>query len=164
MSKTTDSTRKTWLAACVLLAFSFCASAQTLGELAEAQRIKQQAEILKAKTELEAAEAAEAKKTAAAVPKVQLSPEAAREAARAAEEAARPKVILHALYSRNGVWVAELASNQKLALALVGMSIYGYRVTGVGQQGLSLAKPCSARDVREKNRCGSRVVAVGEAI
>lgn len=164
MSKTTEPTPKAWLAACLFVACSFCASAQTLGELADAQRIKQQAEILKAKTELEAAEAAEAKKTAAVAPKIQLSPEAAREAARAAEEAARPKVTLHALYARNGVWVAELASNQKLALALVGMSIYGYRVMGVGQEGLSLAKPCSARDVREKSRCGSRTVAVGEAI
>lgn len=163
MSRTTN---RMGLAARVLLAsfacaFTVAAGAQTLGELAEAQRLKQQAEIVKAKKELEAAESGGSK---ANQPQPKLSPEAARTAARLAEEAARPKVVLHALYARNGVWVAELASQQRLALALVGMRIYGYRISGIGQQGLVLSKPCSASDVREKAKCGTRVMTVGEAV
>ena len=163
MSRTTKSAICGYLAVGVVLASIACAgSAQTLGELAEAQRMKQQAELLKAKKELDAAEADSAKKAGPVAPV--LSPDAARKAARLAEEAARPMVVLHALYSRNGIWVAEIASNQKLALALVGMRIYGYQITGIGQQGVTVSRPCSANDVRESIRCGSRVLAVGEAI
>jgi hypothetical protein len=140
------------------------ASAQTLGELAEAQRMKQQAEMLKAAKELEAAEANIAMKSAPAPDVAAKSQEDARKAARLAEEAARPKVVLHALYARNGIWIAEMASNQELALALVGMRVRGYQVTGIGQHGVTLTKPCNAKDVREKRGCGTRLLAVGEAI
>lgn len=164
MSRTTKFALGSVIALSAFLASAaFPASAQTLGELADAQRMKQQTEMLKAKKELEAAEADNAKK--AGIPTgPQLSPEAAKAAARLAEEAAKPKVVLHALYTRSGVWVAELTSNQQLAIALIGMRINGYQVTGISKQGLSIARPCSASDVRERIRCGKRVLNVGEAI
>lgn len=152
---------------CLSLAAAFAcatsAGAQTLGELADSQRAKQQAELLKTQKELADAEAAAAAKVASTTaPK--LSTEDARQAARRSELAARPKIVLHSLYSRNGTWVAELASGQGLALALVGMQIYGNRIASIDQRGIVLTKACTAEDVREKARCGQRVLVLGEAI
>ena len=139
------------------------ARAQTLGELAEAQRAKQQVELLRQQRELAEAEAsANGKQVKAEAAKV--DPAEAAAAARKAQLAARPRITLHALYSRGGAWVAELASAQGLALALTGMEIYGHRVVGVDQRGLVLSKPCAAADVRARRACGQRVLVLGEAI
>ncbi len=163
MSSTTS--RLAAVAALVLLGAVHVSTthAQTLGELAEAQRAKQQTELLRQQRELAEAEAAaNGKQSRADTPKV--DPAEAAAAAKKAQLAARPKIILHALYARGGAWVAELASGQGLALALTGMEIYGHRVVGVDQRGLVLSKPCGAADVRARRACGQRILVLGEAI
>jgi hypothetical protein len=137
--------------------------AQTLGDLADAQRVKQQAEIAKLRREAAQAEIELSIPLRTPEPPA-LSPEDARRMAQKAAAAALPRIVVHALYSKNGAWIAELAEGQRLRLAMVGMQLNGQRVVGVDQGGLQLAKPCTAHEVREKIRCGLRVVAVGEAV
>ncbi|WP_162571593.1 hypothetical protein [Variovorax sp. SRS16] len=137
--------------------------AQTIGELADAQRLKQQSEIAKLRREAAAAEILLAAPSKQAEP-VKLSEEEIKAIARKRAEASRPKIVLHSLYARNGVWIAELAEGQRLALALVGMNLYGQRIVAIDQRGVHLSKACTAADVREKARCGNRTLNVGEAI
>ncbi|WP_076999147.1 hypothetical protein [Variovorax sp. KK3] len=139
--------------------------AQSLSDLADAQRVKQRAEIAKIRKEAAAAEAAEAPpvlKPISASPAT--SAAEMRAAVERANEAARPKIVLHALYARDNAWVAEVAEGQRLGLALVGMQFHGHRVAAVERRGLVLTRPCTAKDVREKRPCGTRVLTVGEAI
>lgn len=138
-------------------------AAQTIAELAQAQRTKQQSEIARLQREAAAMELELAVPLKQPEP-VKLSAEEQRKAARRVADAARPKVVLHSLYSRNGIWVAELSEGQRLAMALVGMQIYGYRVLGMDQRGLRVTKPCTAADVRDKAACGERILHVGEGV
>jgi hypothetical protein len=162
MSRTIDTCVASLAFATAAALGSHSAMAQTLGDLAQAQRAKQQIEVLKSQKELADAEsAAAAKLTSGQPPKV--SPGDAQ-AVQQDSVAARPRVVLHSLYSRNNIWVAELASGQGLALALVGMQIYGNRIAAIDQRGLVMSKPCTAEHVRDKVSCGQRVVAVGESI
>lgn len=131
---------------------------QTLSDLAGAQRAKQQAEIIKLHKEAAA-------DLAASTPIiVQADPVATKADVRRNAEAQRPRVVLHSLYARNGVWIAELAEGQRLALALPGMQLYGHRIMGIDQRGVTVVKACSASDVRDKVSCGQRIVPVGGAI
>lgn len=136
---------------------------QTLGELADAQRAKQQIEMLKIRKDLEAAELADKLKAAPATSGPQVAT-ADKKPAQAPAQRIPPRVVLYALYTRDDVWVAELASEQRLTLALPGMRIHGQRVDAVEQRGLVVSKPCTAALVRARDRCGERVVRVGEAI
>lgn len=141
-------------------------SAQTLTELADAQRTKQAAEITRAKAELALAEAEAESKAGGGVKGTgdsAASKASAAAAAKAAAEAARPRVVLHALYARNGSWIAELAQAQELSLALVGMQIDGARIQSIGPKGIAASKPCSAAYVRDGVRCGQRLIRVGES-
>jgi hypothetical protein len=145
----------------LVVLFMPSAAGQTLGELANAQRAKQQLEILKIQKDQEDAEiAAKLKSNPLPAP----SQPGAPGAASTAPTKARPQIVLHAMYTRDHAWVAELASEQRLALALVGMKINGQTVTAIEQRGLVLSRACTAADVRAKARCGQRVVRVGEAI
>lgn len=162
MSRTSRKTERAMVLAPFALVAAMLAAlpcqGQTLGDLADAQRLRQQAEIARLRKEAAAVD------LEVAIP---LKPEPAKPSEgeiRRAAEATRPKIVLHALYARNGVWIAELAQGQRLALALVGMQLYGQRVTGIDQRGIALSKPCSASDVRDRVRCGERVLRVGEAI
>ncbi|MGJ7523708.1 hypothetical protein ACSFA0_24750 [Variovorax sp. LT1P1] len=165
MSKTIDFGRVAAAAAVsfVLFAFSGVSNAQTLGELADAQRVKQQAEIAKMRREAAQADL-ELSVPLKAPPPLAPSAEEAARFARKAAEAAKPRIVVHAVYAKNGAWVAELAEGQRLSLAMVGMQLNGQRVTSIDQRGLQISKPCTAADVREKARCGQRVVALGEAV
>ncbi|MCR6481015.1 hypothetical protein NU688_32995 [Variovorax sp. ZS18.2.2] len=149
--------------ACAALLACPAAGAQTLGELAAVQRAKQQAELLKSQKDLADAQAAATPKPERLEP-TKVEAEETKAATRRAALAARPKIVLHALYARNGVWVAELASGQGLALALVGMQVYGNRISAIDQRGLVLFKPCTAQDASEKSRCGQRILVLGEAV
>lgn len=145
----------------LVMLFSSSAAGQTLGELANAQRAKQQLEILKIQKDNEDAEiAAKLKSSPPAVP----AQPGATGSSSVQQAKARPQIVLHAMYTREHVWVAELASEQRLALALVGMKINGQTVTAIEQRGLVLNRACTAADVRTKTRCGQRIVRVGEAI
>jgi len=132
-------------------------SAQTLGELADAQRIKQRTEIAKIQREAaaEAAPQPDQSKAPTSAPAINAA------TMRKVAEIYRPKITVHALYARDGVWVAELVEGQRLSLALVGMQIRGQKVIAVEQRGLVLSKACTAQDVREKVQCGTRIVNVG---
>jgi hypothetical protein len=132
-------------------------NAQTLGELAEAQRIKQRTEI--AKIQREAAAEATPQTDQSKAPTI--APAIDTATMRKVAETFRPKIVVHALYARDGVWVAELAEGQRLSMALVGMQIRGQKVIAVEQRGLVLSKACTAQDVREKAQCGTRIVNVG---
>lgn len=147
----------------VLFGFAGLCSAQTLGELADAQRVKQQAEISKMRRE---AAQADLELSAPLKPPPPAAPSAdeALRLSRKAAEAAKPRIVVHAVYAKNGTWVAELAEGQRLSLAMVGMQLNGHRVTSIDQRGLQISKPCSAQDVREKVRCGQRAVLLGEAV
>lgn len=145
----------------LVILFSSCAVGQTLGELANAQRAKQQLEILKIQKDHEDAEVAAKLKSSPPPAPAQHGPTGSSPAPQAK---ARPQIVLHAMYTRERVWVAELASEQRLALALVGMKINGQTVTAIEQRGLVLNRACTAADVRTKTRCGLRIVRVGEAI
>lgn len=139
------------------------AQAQTLGDLAEAQRTKQQVELLKSQKDLREAEAAVVvQTTAAALPKVSTS-ESQAELKRAVA-AARPRVVVHSLYAQNGSWTAELASGQGLAVARIGMDFYGERIASIDQRGVVMARPCSGAAQRKKASCAQRVLSVGEAL
>lgn len=159
MSRTVERRAYVAMVAALALLAPLESIGQTLGELADAQRVKQQAEL--AKLQKEAAD--DLAKSAPAVVPVEPLKLSAVEVRRSAESQ-RPKVILHSLYARNGVWIAELAEGQRLTLALIGMQLNGQRITAIGQQGLKLSKPCSAADVRDKIQCGQRIVPVGGAI
>lgn len=151
------------IVAAMTAAAPFSAHSQTLGELADAQRAKQQAEILLAQKELEKAEEAAKLKSLPAAPSVQATA-AGKTEPRTPAPPERPKVVLHALYARGDVWMAELASEQRLAVALVGMQIDGHRITAIDRSGVVLTKPCTPAHVRAKARCGQRLLKVGEAI
>lgn len=159
MSRTTKF-NVAFMAAMVSIVAAGSCSAQTLGELADAQRIKQRTEI--AKIQREAAAEAAPQPDQSRTPTIAPSVDAA--AMRKSAETFRPKVAVHALYARDGSWVAELAEGQRLSLALVGMQIGGQKVIAVEQRGLVLLKACTAQDVRAKAKCGTRVVSVGGVI
>lgn len=141
----------------------------TLADLAEAQRLKQQIEIAKTTREAAASDAvtaAAAGSSGAVASQARLasiSPAAARDVAQKAADANRPPVVLHALYARGNTWVAELADGRNLALALVGMNLGGFTVTGIDGRGVLLRKPCAA-GARRGSSCGERVLRVGEAV
>jgi hypothetical protein len=155
--------RLPFLFAVLCAALAASSHGQTLADLADSQRAKQQIEMLKIRKDLETAEIADKLKSLPATPGGQPS-QAEKKTAQAPAQPVRPRVVLHALYTRDNVWVAEIASEQRLAMALPGMKVYGQTVTGIEQRGLLLNKPCTAADVRAKAKCGQRVVRVGEAI
>lgn len=165
MSRTIDRARAPVAGALLVVAVATAlpSGAQTIGELADAQRLKQQSEIAKLRREAAEAEILLAAPLKQAEP-VKLSAEEIKAAARKRAEASRPKIVLHSLYARNGVWIAELAEGQRLALALVGMNLYGQRIVAIDQRGVHLSKACTVADVREKARCGVRTLNVGEAV
>ncbi|MGJ7523831.1 hypothetical protein ACSFA0_25370 [Variovorax sp. LT1P1] len=137
------------------------AQAQTLEDLANAQRLKQTVEI--ARLAKEAADAqAELNPPPPPPPPAPPSEAEVRDAARRAAEAMRPRVVLHSLTSRNGQWIAELTFGQRRIDPAIGMTLYGQQIAGVDSRGLLLTKPCDAGHVRRGAQCGTRVLRVGE--
>lgn len=120
----TDQTRA-WLAAgaSAFALFFGAAHAQTLGDVAEAQRAKVLAEIAAAQI-------------AASLPASKpLSPDGI-----APRKAPRPaRIVLHSLYARGpGGWTAELTDGQTLKPAAPGMRYGNYVVSRIDAQGLHL--------------------------
>jgi hypothetical protein len=132
----------TRVVACVLALMVGTASAQTIGELAEAQRAKLRLEL--------------AMKNAPHVD----APRTDQQAVKIVPVVAEPaKLRVHSLYQRaGGYWVAEITNGSQLAMPLPGM-VYGkFRLEAVDSQGLHLKRLDCAR---AKNCEAQRVVGLG---
>lgn len=129
--------------ACALALMVGTASAQTIGELAEAQRAKLRLEL--------------AMKNA---PPAVVPPTEQRAVDIAPVVAEPPKLRVHALYQRaGGYWVAEITNGSQLAMPIPGM-VYGkYLLEAVDGQGLHLKRAASC--AREKTCESKRLVGLG---
>lgn len=118
------------------------AQAQTLGDVAEAQRAKALAEI-----------------TAAQVAANPPAPNPQNTKGAAVRKPARPtSIVLHSLYrSGAGEWTAELTDGETLAVALPGMRHGKYVVTRIDEQGVHL----SASDACKRECPRARTVRLG---
>lgn len=133
----------------VLFASSHVAMAQTIDQIADAQRAKVAEELRAATAAPIPAPAASAAETQIRVPS---------EIHRPAEKL-RPVITVHGIYIRDGKYVAELTDGRQLVAAAPGMRFKRMKIesidgTGVHLQALGKCKGCASE----------RVVAVGGAL
>jgi len=127
---------------CAFTLVASTASAQTIGELAEAQRAK-------LRMELASKNAPPADATPAPQPVVKVSPVAIEP----------PKLRVHSLYQRNGHWIAEITNGSQLAIPIPGM-VYGkFVLEAVDGQGLHFNRV--AKCARAKACESKRLVRLG---
>jgi hypothetical protein len=131
------------IVACALALMVGTASAQTIGDLAEAQRAKLRLEL--AMKNAPPADAQPKEQQAVSIAPVVPEP---------------PKLRVHALYQRaGGYWVAEITNGSQLAMPVPGM-VYGkYLLEGVDGEGLHLKRV--AKCGGEKSCESKRVVRLG---
>lgn len=158
MCRKTSRTCRADLLLALALAFGSAPSiGQTIGELAEAQRVKLRADVaqqLPASPAAQAAAAPQATSTAApALPPPLPEP---------------PKLLLHGLYERAGKWTAEITDGSRLVTPAAGMFYGKWIVEVIDGEGLHLRRmqPCRAKPAKtSKSQCvTARVVRVGEAL
>ena len=134
------------LVAVAITMIAGAAGAQTIGELAEAQRAKLRQEL--------------AMKNAPAAVSAPTDVQAVNVAPVAPAVADAPRLRVHALYRRgSGEWVAEITNGFQLVKPVPGM-VYGkYMLETVDGEGLHLKRV--AKCARAKNCDASRVVRLG---
>lgn len=150
-------TKAAWQLALLMLGIAGAAGgvqAQTLADLAAAQRTKQDADMAKAKADLETAQAAATAKTAAPAT-AQAAPVPPRPA-----KPPKPPAVVHSLYALNGEWVAEVVDGNFLMRARPGTQINGFVVERATGDGLVLRVPCKGAP----KSCGTKVVHLGQTI
>lgn len=148
-------TKAAWQLALLMLAGAAGGvQAQTLADLASAQRTKQEADMAKAKADLEAAQAAATAKSAAPTT-AQAAPASQRPA-----KPPKPPAVVHSLYALNGEWVAEVVDGNFLMRARPGAQINGFVVERATGDGLVLRMPCKGAP----KSCGTKVIRLGQTI
>lgn len=160
MCSKTNRTRANFI---VAFAFAFAGTSsngQTIGEVAEAQRLKLRAEL---------AQQGQSPAPLATPPQVApvplASPQELPPPPRVPEP---PKLLLHGLYERSGKWTAEVTDGVRLVTPTVGMFKGDWVLENIDAEGLHLRRmqPCSVKRAKASTQaCATaRVVRVGEAL